>query len=329
MAEIYAEGVLVPQDVPKAVALYEGLLADGRTWAASSLAALYLKGPDNGLDPARAVGYYEQAIAAGDVAAMVSLGNIYRDGKVAPKNIARAAELYQNAYAAGSKNALASAASVLLRGTAAQKRQGHDLIARGQAENAPNISAVLADAVLNGAGTPKSPTKAVAILKAAAKEGDANAASRLIQLYAQGSGKDVKKNLSLAKATLANLESQIPEARRQSEALFIQGATAYSVGQYEAFFKAIEGLRPDTRANLIDRLVGANNNVYAYILQSELKDAGVYDGKLNGVLTSATIKAFNQFCAARNKAAFCMTGPLSRPARNVFCLLYTSPSPRD
>ena len=77
-------------------------------------------------------------------------------------------------------------------------------------------------------------------------------------------------------------------------------------------------MQPNAKAALVARLGGASSNTYVYILQRELKEAGHYQGTLNGVLTGATIRAFNQFCDRRNIMAICRTGPLSRPARNVF-----------
>ncbi|MBP1860678.1 hypothetical protein [Rhizobium herbae] len=108
------------------------------------------------------------------------------------------------------------------------------------------------------------------------------------------------------------------EQQRESEELFIEGAAAGSVSQYAAFVAKVQGMQPADKANLVSRLVGANGNTYVYVLQSELKGVGAYEGKLTGVLTGATIRAFNQFCDQRNRAALCRAGPLSRPARDVF-----------
>jgi TPR repeat protein len=318
MADLYADGVLVPRDIPKATALYEEVLASGGTWAASSLGALYLRGADVGLDPASAIGYYEQAVQAGDAGAMISLAKVYRDGTAVPKDVSKAADLYQKAYLAGRKNGLASAASALLAGTASQQKQAHDLISKGQRENAPGIASVLAYAMLEGTGVPKNPARAIEILKKASVAGDANAASTLVQLYAQGRGKDIAKNISLARSALATTASQMPQEQRESEELFIEGAAAVSAAQYAAFAEKLQKMQPAVKASLVGRLVGANSNTYVYILQSELEGAGTYEGKRNGVLTGATIRAFNQFCSQRNKVTLCRMGPLSRPAREMF-----------
>jgi TPR repeat protein len=318
LAELYAEGVLVPRDIQKATLLYEEVLADGGISAASSLGALYLRGSEVGLDPARAIGYYEQAVQAGDDAAMISLAKVYRDGNAGPKDVSKAANLYQEAYRAGRRSGLASAASVLLTGTTSQQRQAHDLILKGQLEDAPGISSVLANAVLGGVGVPKNPARAIEILKKASAAGDTSAATTLIQLYAQGRGEDVAKNISLARTTLASVANQMPQEQRESEDLFIEGAAAGSVGQYAAFAEKIRALPPVAQTNLVGRLVGANSNTYVYILQSALKATGDYRGELNGVLTGPAIRAFNALCSRRNKAARCRLGPLSRPARDVF-----------
>jgi len=318
MAALYAEGVLVGRDIPKAVALYEEIIAAGGTWAVSSLAALYLKGDAVGLDPAKAVGYYQQGVQAGDAGAMAGLASLYRDGLVLPRDVSKAADLYQDAYRAGRKSGLASAASALLGGTQSQQRQAHDLILKGQAEGAPGISSVLANAVLGGVGVPKNPERAIEILRKASVAGDANAASTLVQLYAQGRGKDVAKNISLARTTLASFASLMPQDQRQSEELFVEGAAARSAGQYAAFAEKIEGMAPVARVNLVARLVSANSNAYVYVLQNELRRTGDYKDKLNGVLTATTIRAFNELCSRRDKAALCRLGPLSKPARDVF-----------
>ena len=318
LAALYRDGKLVAKDAQKSVDLYARALQAGRMDAAARLGDLHRQGQAFGLDPAKAIDFYQQGVEAGDAGAMVGLANLYRDGKLVGRDVARAADLYQQAYLAGRKDALANAIGALLSGTPAQQAQAHALIAKGQAENAPNIASALANAMLNGTGIARNPAGAVGVLKAASAKGDAHAASMLIQLYMQGRGDDIRRDIPLARATLASVADLIPQEERQREELLIEASTASSVEDYRIFTQKTESLQPAARATLVSRLAGANGNAYVYVLQSGLKDAGLYDGQLNGFLTSQTIRAFNRFCGQRDMEEPCRTGPLSWPARNVF-----------
>lgn len=116
IAEIHANGLGVPQDIPKAISWY--VLADenGDVQATFQLAMIYQTGTGVDQNRQRAAQLFEKAAEGGHVAAKYNLGLLHVEGVHAEPNLMRAAELIGEAAAAGLPEAQYDYAVMLLEG---------------------------------------------------------------------------------------------------------------------------------------------------------------------------------------------------------------------
>jgi len=67
-----------------------------------------------------------------------------------------------------------------------------------------------------------------------------------------------------------------------------------------------------------------NPNAYVYLLQARMSDLGLYRGRKNGQLTTATIQAISRFCQMKQVQRICGRGPLSGEAASVLGFTFRS-----
>jgi hypothetical protein len=73
--------------------------------------------------------------------------------------------------------------------------------------------------------------------------------------------------------------------------------------------------------DVLATLSRTNPNAFVYVAQDALKRRDLYDGELNGLLTSSTIRAINQLCSASVAGNRCKRGPLDMDAVRVIVSL--------
>ena len=116
IAEIYANGLGVAQDIPKAISWYAQADANGDIQATFQLAMIYQRGTGIGRNRERAAQLFEKAAAGGHLAAKYNLGLLYVEGIYVEPNLMRAAELIGEAAEAGLPEAQYDYAVMLLEG---------------------------------------------------------------------------------------------------------------------------------------------------------------------------------------------------------------------
>lgn len=102
LAEAYATGDGVAQDLSRALGLYKKAAARDHPDALYELGFVYLKGEGVRANPQQAVKYFIRAASAGSADAAVLLGDSYREGKIGlESDVEKAAFYYCLAFKLG------------------------------------------------------------------------------------------------------------------------------------------------------------------------------------------------------------------------------------
>lgn len=112
LAAIYRTGVLVPQDLPKCIALLQRAVEIGDMDAQDALGTMYDEGEGVLQDHARAVQMYEQSALQGEVSAMVRLAKHYLQGLGTTKDLSKAEYWFRLAVSKDSGEGLLGLAMV-------------------------------------------------------------------------------------------------------------------------------------------------------------------------------------------------------------------------
>ena len=116
IGEIHANGLGVPQDVPRAITWYAQADQNGDIQATFQLAMIYQTGAGVPRNRERAAALFQKAADSGHVAAKYNLGLLHVEGTYAEPNLAKAAELIGEAAEAGLPEAQYDYAIMLLEG---------------------------------------------------------------------------------------------------------------------------------------------------------------------------------------------------------------------
>ena len=155
IAEIYANGLGVGQDIPKAISWYAQADANGDIQATFQLAMIYQRGTGVDQNRARAAALFRKAAEGGHVAAQYNLGLLYVEGLHVEPNLVRAAELIGAAAEAGLPEAQYDYAVMLLEGAgvAPNTEQALDLLAQAAEQGLPAAQVEYATQLYLGART--------------------------------------------------------------------------------------------------------------------------------------------------------------------------------
>lgn len=116
IGEIHANGLGVPQNIPRAISWYAQADQNGDIQATFQLAMIYQSGSGVARNRERAAALFQKAADGGHVAAKYNLGLLHVEGLYAEPNLVRAAELIGDAAAAGLPEAQYDYAVMLLEG---------------------------------------------------------------------------------------------------------------------------------------------------------------------------------------------------------------------
>lgn len=186
LALMLLDGVGLPADVPKAVALLEELGAAGDPWILMQLADVYASGKASPAE--RAIDYFRDAAATGNSAAMVRLAQVYQAGigSAAPK-ATEAAVLLEKAAALGDVAGQVLLAQMLLAdGKAEATARAVDLLEQASAKGEVWPATILSSLYAQGTKIPADGSRAVELLQPFANQGNAAALVGLGDIYAKG-----------------------------------------------------------------------------------------------------------------------------------------------
>lgn len=177
-------------DVKGGLALLEPVMASGDTWAMLQLADLYAKGAALPLDAEQARGYYERAADLGNAAGLSRLGVLYRDGLgTITRDRDRALQYFESAVAEGDGSGRIYLALMLMEPGASQDVPRATGLLDAAAKTGDAWAAtILADMLIKGDRVGADGVRAIALLKPLADKENPAALASLGNLYASGAG---------------------------------------------------------------------------------------------------------------------------------------------
>lgn len=220
----------------------------------------------------------------------------------------------------GDEASLVTLATAHLNGSFGQQSDvqlGLNLLQEGRQKGISSATTTLAEVYFRGRGVGPDAEQAVRLLTEEADRGDAAAARALIQAYRSGKGKSFPASGPRARAALEKYAGLLNEAQKTREVFLLDARLAASLAQYEQLEEKIASLPVSQRRGYIEALRSANQNAYVYVVQKGLKKAGRYDGPINGLLTSSTIRAIREICDSGPSGDRCRMGPLHSAAAKV------------
>lgn len=215
IAEIYANGLGVAQDIPKAISWYAQADANGDIQATFQLAMIYQRGTGIGRNRERAAQLFEKAAAGGHLAAKYNLGLLYVEGIYVEPNLMRAAELIGEAAEAGLPEAQYDYAVMLLEGAgiAPNTDEALDLLAQAAEQGLAAAQVEYATLLYMGArrGTREAEEAAIWYGRAAGA-GNAVGQVRYAMMLAAGEGVDQDFEAAAMYRALARRQGLTEEA---------------------------------------------------------------------------------------------------------------------
>ncbi len=183
IADAYAQGVGVPRNPGKAVEIYRIASARGSATATKRLARMYIQ-QSSGTLPEEARRLIGDAAAHGDTKAMLFLADAERSGRFGQRNPKAAFEWYQKAARLGSGKAMVELATAYGNGEGVTRDPKQaDYWMRQAVAADPEQAMKLARAYEKGKGVPRDPARAAQLYEQAAKSGDPKAELALAKMY--------------------------------------------------------------------------------------------------------------------------------------------------
>ncbi|MBB4649964.1 TPR repeat protein [Aminobacter niigataensis] len=318
-----ARGQGTTQDVAAGRAMVRKATESGEGEAHVVMGDLLTRGDGGPPDISAAMREYAEAASLGWTQGLIRLGDLYREGKLLQSNGRRAAGYYRQAAEAGDAYGLlilGSAVSESLLRNAGKPADGVAALRQAETMGLNDAVVPLADAMLYGMGTKRDAKAAVAILERAAASGNIAAARHLISYYRDGRryGRTtfIKADPKRARQLFAGLSPWLSRGDRLVEEMLFS-ADASGRGDYQQIAARMHELSAESRQSLIRMMRTTHPNAYIYLAQHQLKQAGFYNGPVNGVLSGTTTRAVNRFCVSKSMRGACRYGPMSSQAGDI------------
>lgn len=192
IAEIYAKGLGVAENLPRASGWYALASKNGDVLATFELALMYQDGLGVPKNRARAAELFAEAAARGSIPAKYNLGLLHIEGTFAEPNLVKAAELIREAAEAELPEAQYDYGIMLLEGAgvAPNPREGARQIGLAAEQGLAAAQIDFATLLYLGKGVERNLGAAVGWYARAAEGGNAVAQNRYAKLLAVGEGVD-------------------------------------------------------------------------------------------------------------------------------------------
>lgn len=209
---------------------------------------------------AEALNWYRKAAEAGDPQGMSNVGSMYFNGRGVAKDEREAARWFRKAMEAGDMQAAALLAFQYGNGQGVPKdeREAARLYRKGAEEGEPQAMLDLGIVYQAGLGVPKDFAEAAYWFRKSAEAGNSAAMANLGTLYHNGAG--VEKDAQQAAAWMF-------QSLQNGSAAAVEALTANRDAYSSEFRRALQG---------------------------HLKEAGVFDGEVDGKFGPATLRAFKE-----------------------------------
>ncbi len=190
VAELYANGLGVPEDDKKAADWYKLAAARGDANAMFALAMFRMEGRDGARDRAESAKWLAAAAKLGHPIAAYDLALLYMEGELFPQDFARAAQLLRIAAQAGNPQAQYALGTLYKegRGVAKDPREAVRLFALASLADEADAEVEYGIALFNGVGVERNQPLAASLFHRAALKANPIAQDRLALILANGLG---------------------------------------------------------------------------------------------------------------------------------------------
>ncbi len=190
IAELYANGLGVPQNAERAASWYQLASDRGDRLATFELGMRYQEGVGVERDRTRAAELFAKAAEAGYIPAKYNMALLHVEGVYAPPNLVRAAELMREAAEAELPEAQYDYGSMLIEGAGVlpDPEEGARYIGLAAEQGLPDAQVDFATLLYLGQGLPQNIEAAVDYYRRAAEQGNPVAQNRYAKLLAVGEG---------------------------------------------------------------------------------------------------------------------------------------------
>ncbi len=312
LADLYAEGLGVPQDGRRALALFSELASGGSASAMSRAGDLYLGELLGKPNPEAAIAAYSSAIANGRDDDVVNLAEAY----ILAGRSDEAVALMDKAVGLGIERAEIARARWHLDGDfgpASQPTLGAEYlieaVTQGNVEAARVASYEYVDnpQLMSGLDL----EKMIEVLEGAARDGNGSAVRALARAYRR-LDTVIQAARVRHRAVIDTFGGLLDEDARVVEQIY----AAYDPRNHlESSRQAASILETVHGAPFIDGMMelrSIERTAFVYALQGELTELGYFRGARNGRLTSRTISSVMEFCRDVGIIDMCRNGPIVR-----------------
>jgi uncharacterized protein len=314
LAEAYYAGRGTDRDLEQAFEIYTRLADVANERALYRLGEFYRRGLLQPPDPVAAIAAYQASVDAGYEKALLKLGELQLSaglGMQALQSLERAAAQglsdaevvlaighFQGAFGEGSKpeQGIRELKRLAEQGNFAAAK----IVLKLQEQRSTRIADLDLEAVLTH-------------VEAVAADGDRNATEALARAY-----RELRRIVPDARAKHTRVVEELGEQLRPSRFIVEKLYSIYDPGAPKAsrpaMAKLIQAAPDDAYLSGMLALRSLDRNSYVYVLQIEMKAAGLYAGRVSGDMSTPTLLANLRFCRELGIAETCRDGPLTRDA---------------
>ena len=298
LGRMYASGLGVTRDDAEAVRWFRKAADAGNANATAALASALLDGRGVAMDRPEGLRLLRAAAADNHAESMNRLGHLLIDGKIVDKDALEASRLFAKAAEAGHVPSMVDIAGVYANGIGVQADPAKAATWFKKAADLGNAAGMtgLGSLYLEGKGVGTDVAKAVALYKQAADLGSSIAMTQLAYLHVQGKGVEqsepaavayYKKAVALGNAIAMN-----------NLAWMLQGGRGVPrKDPQEAASLMMQAL--DRRYEFSHMQMTQKSSTWSkefrQALQTRLRDAGFFTGRVDGEFGASTIAAINAY----------------------------------
>lgn len=285
------------RDVDGGIAMLVRAAEAGDINAKLSLGGVYLYGLVVPANLPLALDYFEQVASEGDGSGLAQYGMMMmwseQDWASAEKTLVRAGEMGEGSAWA----TLAEGAMYGYLGGGSFSRAKFDAYAeKARAAGNARIEVLDATRQMWGISMPADGPATLAKLRAAADNGNADAARSLISLLRDGNGMNLRRDREAATKALNQYAPLLTEVEIWTYGTSIQAAKARDTAGYAEVAAEVMA-HPERHTKLLGvELRNANLRAAIYVLQTRLAEKGLYTGPLDGLAGTGTLRAMYLHC---------------------------------
>ncbi|MCA0045097.1 sel1 repeat family protein [Celeribacter sp. ASW11-22] len=297
LGEQLVAGWALPRETETGLALLEAGVEAENVGAMTSLSTLYLYGTGVPRNVNRALDLAELAAEAGDGTALWKVGEMWmwseRGATTAEAMLNRAGELGEaRAYATLAEGAMYG----YLGGGKVSRAKYKGYAEKAREAGNTRVAVLDANRQMWGINMRASGPATLAGLRAAAENGNGDAAQFLIRLLRDGNRLNVRRNVSGAEEALEEFAPLLDEIEYWQLERTIQARRAYTPSGYKKLAEAVNAYPARMSSAFAQDLYKANPNAMIYLLQMKLSEEGFFAANPNGYADKRTIRALNKAC---------------------------------